>query len=174
MVNTDFIVFRLTRPWLKPTIYCTQSKHANHCITDAVITINTFIKRTRTQKGHLSLWTWISNRTITFIVGCFFNVWWFYSLWYCLPQCDYQFDIKGGNYLTNLKKSITDCKYKTNMPWQKNNKWATLGTAWYDCSKSTRVSEWVIVVWCQFNFSAISWRKQWWRGLLCTTVFRVL
>jgi hypothetical protein len=35
--NTNFIVFGLTRPELKPTIYCTRGEHANHYITDAVV-----------------------------------------------------------------------------------------------------------------------------------------
>jgi len=42
--NTNFIVFGLTRPGLKPTIYITQGKHANNDITDAVIYLAKFIK----------------------------------------------------------------------------------------------------------------------------------
>jgi hypothetical protein len=34
--NTNFIVFGLTRPGLKPTIYRTLGKHANHYTTDVV------------------------------------------------------------------------------------------------------------------------------------------
>ena len=34
--NTSFIVFGLTRPGLKLTIYCTRGEHANHDTTDAV------------------------------------------------------------------------------------------------------------------------------------------
>jgi hypothetical protein len=34
--KTNFIVFGLTRFGLKPTIYRTQGKHANHYTTDAV------------------------------------------------------------------------------------------------------------------------------------------
>ena len=34
--NTNFIVFGLTRSGLEAMIYCTQGKHANHYITDAV------------------------------------------------------------------------------------------------------------------------------------------
>jgi hypothetical protein len=34
--NTNFIVFGLTRPGLKPTIYRTRGEHANHYLTDAV------------------------------------------------------------------------------------------------------------------------------------------
>jgi hypothetical protein len=34
--NTNFLVFRLTQPGLKPAIYRTRSKHANHYATDAV------------------------------------------------------------------------------------------------------------------------------------------
>jgi hypothetical protein len=32
--NTNFIVFGLTRPELKPMIYHTQGEHANHYTTD--------------------------------------------------------------------------------------------------------------------------------------------
>ena len=32
--NTNFIVFGLTLPWLKPTIYFTQGEHAYHFTTD--------------------------------------------------------------------------------------------------------------------------------------------
>jgi hypothetical protein len=35
--NTNFIVFGLTRSGLKPTIYCTQDKHADHYTTDVVL-----------------------------------------------------------------------------------------------------------------------------------------
>jgi hypothetical protein len=34
--NTNCIVFGLTRPGLKPTIYRTRGQHANHYATDAV------------------------------------------------------------------------------------------------------------------------------------------
>jgi hypothetical protein len=34
--NTNFIVFGLTEPGLKPTIYRTQGEHANHYATDVV------------------------------------------------------------------------------------------------------------------------------------------
>jgi hypothetical protein len=34
--NTNFIVFGLTRPGIKPTTYHTQGKHVNHYATDAV------------------------------------------------------------------------------------------------------------------------------------------
>jgi hypothetical protein len=34
-INTNFIVFGLTRPGIKPTIYCTQGEHANHYTTYA-------------------------------------------------------------------------------------------------------------------------------------------
>ena len=34
--NTNLIVFGLTRSGLKPTIYRTRGKHANHYSTDAV------------------------------------------------------------------------------------------------------------------------------------------
>jgi hypothetical protein len=34
--NTNFIVFALTRPGLKPTIYHTQGEYANYYTTDAV------------------------------------------------------------------------------------------------------------------------------------------
>ena len=36
--NTNFIVFALTRPGLKPTIYHTIGEHTNHYATDAVLT----------------------------------------------------------------------------------------------------------------------------------------
>jgi hypothetical protein len=35
-INTNFIVFGLTRPGLKPTIYHTRGEHANHYAIDAV------------------------------------------------------------------------------------------------------------------------------------------
>jgi hypothetical protein len=35
-INTNFIVFGLTRSGLEPTIYRTQGEHANHYATDAV------------------------------------------------------------------------------------------------------------------------------------------
>jgi hypothetical protein len=35
--NTYFIVFGLTRPGLKPTIYRTRGEHANYYATDAVV-----------------------------------------------------------------------------------------------------------------------------------------
>ena len=34
--NTNFIVFGLTQPGLKSTIYRTRGEHANHYATDAV------------------------------------------------------------------------------------------------------------------------------------------
>jgi hypothetical protein len=34
--NTNFLVFGMTRPGLKSTIYHTRGKHANHYATDAV------------------------------------------------------------------------------------------------------------------------------------------
>ena len=37
--NTNFIVFGLTRPGLKPTIYHTWGKHADHYVADAFFTI---------------------------------------------------------------------------------------------------------------------------------------
>ena len=37
--NTKFIVFGLTRPGLKPTIYRTRGEHSNHYATDAVLLI---------------------------------------------------------------------------------------------------------------------------------------
>jgi hypothetical protein len=37
--NINFIVFGLTRPGLKPTIYHTRGKHADHYVTDAFFTI---------------------------------------------------------------------------------------------------------------------------------------
>jgi hypothetical protein len=36
--NTNFIVFGLTRPGLEPTIYRTPGEHANHYVTDVVVT----------------------------------------------------------------------------------------------------------------------------------------
>ena len=38
--NTNFIVFDLTWPGLKPTIYRNHGRHANHYTTDTVKTIN--------------------------------------------------------------------------------------------------------------------------------------
>jgi len=38
--NTNFIVFGLTRPELKPTIYRTWDKHTNHYTTDVVFSCN--------------------------------------------------------------------------------------------------------------------------------------
>jgi hypothetical protein len=35
-INTNFIVFGLTRPELGPTIYCTRGEYTNHYATDAV------------------------------------------------------------------------------------------------------------------------------------------
>jgi hypothetical protein len=35
--NTNFIVFGLTWPELKPTIYHTREEYANHYITDVVL-----------------------------------------------------------------------------------------------------------------------------------------
>jgi hypothetical protein len=37
--NINFIVFGLIRPGLEPTIYSTQSEHANHYTIDAVLFI---------------------------------------------------------------------------------------------------------------------------------------
>jgi len=35
--DTNFIVFGLSRLWLKPMIYHTQGEYANHYTTDAII-----------------------------------------------------------------------------------------------------------------------------------------
>jgi hypothetical protein len=36
-INTDFVIFGLTQPWLEPKIYHTCGEHANHFTTDAVL-----------------------------------------------------------------------------------------------------------------------------------------
>jgi hypothetical protein len=42
--NTNFIVFGLTRPGLKHTIYRTRDEHANHYFTDAICSALKIVK----------------------------------------------------------------------------------------------------------------------------------
>ena len=44
VTHTNFIIFGLTQPGLKPTIYRTRGEHANHYTTDAVTEIGTISK----------------------------------------------------------------------------------------------------------------------------------
>jgi hypothetical protein len=52
--NTNFLVFDLTRPWLKSKIYHTRGEHTNHYTTDAVYTVLCTLARQKDCKMGLA------------------------------------------------------------------------------------------------------------------------
>jgi hypothetical protein len=52
--NTNFLVFDLTRPGLKSTIYHTRGEHTNHYTTDAVYTVLCTLARQKDCKMGLA------------------------------------------------------------------------------------------------------------------------